>query len=142
MHDHGLGRSSTRYSIGGCTSQMPARTNETAPEGSRTMHMHGRPGIARRVTKASAAVGAVAALLAGMTAFSLPASAKTANPTYTVRTILSGKSLHHSYFKAGSSKRHSESLTQPDDITRIGNDLFVGFQNGVGPQGEASPDGN
>ena len=32
-------------------------------------------------------------------------------------------------------------LTQPDDITQMGRDLFVGFQNGVGPQGEPSPSG-
>ena len=107
-----------------------------------TMHVHGRPGVAQHVTKTFAAIGAVAAVLAGMTAFSLPASAQTANPTYNVRTILSGKNLHHWYVKAGSSKRHSEPLTQPDDITRIGNDLFTGFQNGVGPQGQASADGN
>ena len=105
-----------------------------------TMQVHVRPGIARRVTKTFAAIGAVAAVLAGMTAFCLPASAKTAKVTYNVRTILSGKSLHHSYFKA--KKQHSEPLTQPDDITQIGRHLFVGFQNGVGPQGQASPDGN
>jgi hypothetical protein len=107
-----------------------------------TMHVLDRPGIAWHVAKTFAAIGAVAAVLAGMTAFSLPASAKTANPTYTVRTILSGKNLHHWYVKARSNKRHSEPLSQPDDITRIGNDLFVGFQNGVGPQGQASSDGN
>ena len=59
-----------------------------------------------------------------------------------MRTILSGKSLHHWYTKAGSKVRHSEPLADPDDITRIGNDLFTAFQNGVGPQGQASPDGN
>ncbi len=36
----------------------------------------------------------------------------------------------------------AEALSNPDDITRLGNDLFVGFQNGVGPQGQASTDGN
>jgi len=107
-----------------------------------TMHVLDRPGIARRVAKTFATIGAVVAVLAGLTAFSLPASAKTANPTYNVRAILSGKSLHHWYYKAGSRKRHSESLASPDDITRIGNDLFTAFQNGVGPQGQASPDGN
>ncbi len=107
-----------------------------------TMHVLDRPGIARHVAKTFAGIGAVAAVLAGMTAFSLPASAKTDNPAYNVRTILSGKSLHHWYTKAGSKKRHSEPLTQPDDITRIGNHLFTGFQNGVGPQGQASTDGN
>ena len=109
-----------------------------------TMHVLGRPGIARRLAKMFAAVGAVAAVLVGMTAFALPAGATTRypTPTYNVRTILSGKSLHHRYTKAGSKVRRSEPLTQPDDITRIGNDLFTGFQNGVGPQGQASTDGN
>ena len=109
-----------------------------------TMHVPGRPGIARRLAKIFAAVGTVAAVLAGMTASALPAGATTHQPipTYTVRTILSGKSLHHWYTKAGSKVRHSEPLTKPDDITRIGGDLFTAFQNGVGPQGQASPDGN
>jgi len=40
--------------------------------------------------KTFATIGAVAAVLAGLTAFTLPASAKTGNPTYNVRTILSG----------------------------------------------------
>jgi len=117
-----------------------------------TMHVLGRPGIARRLAKTFATVGAVTAVLVGMTAFTLPADAKThtntrANPhqptpTYTVRTILSGHSLRHWYTKAGSKVRHSEPLTKPDDITRIGGDLFTAFQNGVGPQGQASPAGN
>jgi len=109
-----------------------------------TMHVLGRPGIARRLAKMSAAIGTVAAVLVGMTASALPAGAKAdqPTPTYTVRTILSGKSLHHWYTKAGSKVRHSEPLTKPDDITRIGGDLFTAFQNGVGPQGQPSPDGN
>ena len=109
-----------------------------------TMHVLHRPGIARRVAKASAAVGAVAAVLAGMTAFALPAGAKQAQPvpTYNVRTILSGMTLHHFYTKTGASALFHEPLTKPDDITRIGNALFTAFQNGVGPQGQASTDGN
>jgi hypothetical protein len=103
--------------------------------------MHDRPGIARRVAKPFAAIGAVAAVLAGMSAYASPADAKGA-PVYTVRTILSGKSLHHWYTKAGSKALRSEPLTQPDDITRLGDHLFTGFQNGVGPQGQASTDGN
>jgi hypothetical protein len=35
-----------------------------------------------------------------------------------------------------------EPISQPDDITHLGDDIFVGFQNGVGPQGQASPSGN
>jgi len=109
-----------------------------------TMHVPGRPGMTRRVARMLASVGAVAAVLVGMAAFASPAGAATRQPapTYTVRAILSGKKLHHSYTKAGSSKLYSETLADPDDITRIGNDLFSGFQNGVGPQGQASTDGN
>lgn len=33
-------------------------------------------------------------------------------------------------------------LSDPDDTTQLGADLFVGFRNGVGPQGQPSPDGN
>jgi hypothetical protein len=108
------------------------------------MRMLGRPGIGRCLARLFAAVGAVAAVLIGMTAFALPAGAKVhqPTPTYNVRVILSGKSLHHWFTKAGSHKRHYETLADPDDITRIGNDLFTAFQNGVGPQGQASPDGN
>jgi hypothetical protein len=36
----------------------------------------------------------------------------------------------------------TESLTQPDDIVTLGGNLYVGFQNGVGSQGEVSPSGN
>src|SRR3984885_2827568 len=109
-----------------------------------TMHVLDRPGIARRVAQTFATVGAVTAVLVGMTAFAGPVGATThqPTPTYTVRTILSGKSLHHWYTKAGSKARQSEPLADPDDITRIGKDLFTGFQNGVGPQGQASADGN
>jgi hypothetical protein len=86
--------------------------------------------------------GSVAAILLGMAGFALPAGAGTARPSYDVRQILSGQSLHHWYTKSGSSGWHRERLTQPDDITTAGGYLFTGFQNGVGPQGQASTDGN
>ena len=35
-----------------------------------------------------------------------------------------------------------ESISGPDDITSFGDHIFVGFQNGVGPQGEPSTTGN
>ncbi len=95
-----------------------------------------------RRAKMMMGVGAVASLVLSMVVFALPASAQTARPTYYVRHILSGQSLHHWYTKAGSRKKHREALTQPDDITTIGGNLFTGFQNGVGPQGQASTDGN
>jgi len=64
------------------------------------------------------------------------------NATFEVRQILSGTALHHSFTPAGSTINQTEPLSDPDDITRLGGDLFVGFQNGVGPQGQASTDGN
>ena len=96
----------------------------------------------RGVVKMMTAVGAVASLVMGMVVFAFPASAHPIGPSYDVRQILSGQSLHHWYTRAGSGKAHREALTKPDDITMTGGKLFVGFQNGVGPQGQASTDGN
>jgi len=50
--------------------------------------------------------------------------------------------LKHSYQPDGKGAARTESLTQPDDIVTLGGDLYVGFQNGVGSQGEASASGN
>jgi hypothetical protein len=111
---------------------------------------------ARRVATRLAAAAAAASLLpAGIAlATAAPAmaaaqhaqagSASPANggPAFTVRQILSGKRLHHSFRVAGSGTPHSAPLTQPDDITEAGPYLFTGFQNGVGPQGETAPGGN
>jgi hypothetical protein len=71
-----------------------------------------------------------------------PAQAAAGHPAFTVRQILSGQRLRHSFRVAGSGKLHSAPLTQPDDITAAGPYLFTGFQNGVGPQGQAAPGGN
>jgi hypothetical protein len=109
------------------------------------MHAIGRRARARRGTKAIAVAGAVTATLLATVASALPASARvtsSSRPTYDVHQVLSGKSLGHWYTRAGSSKRHWEPLSSPDDITIFDGDLFTTFQNGVGPQGQASPDGN
>lgn len=50
-------------------------------------------------------------------------------------------------FASGGTLTHSTAdgpvaLTNPDDITALGTHIFVAFQNGVGPQGEANPAGN
>jgi hypothetical protein len=50
--------------------------------------------------------------------------------------------LKHSYQQGGKGAASTESLTQPDDIVTLGGNLYVGFQNGVGSQGEVSPSGN
>jgi hypothetical protein len=101
-----------------------------------------RRGIAGPVARTLAAIGAVTAVLLSMVVFAFPASAKTDGPTYRVIQILSGSSLHHWYTPYGSRKLRREPLTQPDDITRLGGDMFTAFQNGIGPQGQASSDGN
>jgi hypothetical protein len=50
--------------------------------------------------------------------------------------------LKHSYQPDGKGAVRTESLTQPDDIVTLGGNLYVGFQNGVGSQGEVSSSGN
>jgi hypothetical protein len=105
--------------------------------------------ITRRSAKiVAAAVVPASLLIAGATV----AAAATNHPAGSawhhhssrleVRQILNGKDLSHTFTPAGSSQSKSEPLTGPDDITLLGHDLFVGFQNGVGSQGEASTDGN
>jgi hypothetical protein len=57
-----------------------------------------------------------------------------------VKTVLSGASLTHSFTAGGMTT--TAPLSRPDDLTHLGNELFVAFQNGVGPQGEPATDGN
>ncbi|MGA7835719.1 MAG: hypothetical protein WCA31_10990 [Acidimicrobiales bacterium] len=89
-------------------------------------------------TLATIALGLSGLVVGAMNSF--VASATT--PSLQATQILTGSSLHHTYTTAGSTVSHTETLSDPDDISRSDNDLFVGFQNGVGPQGEASSDGN
>jgi hypothetical protein len=93
-------------------------------------------------TKALAAIALPASLLiAGGATAAASASPGTQTAQLTVRHVLNGMNLHHSFTPPGGGKR-TEPLTQPDDITAIGLDLFTAFQNGVGSQGEPSSDGN
>ncbi len=82
---------------------------------------------------------AVGVVTSGIT-YSLDIAGAATGSTFHVTRLFSGTSLHHSYVASGAT--HSEALSKPDDISQSGQDLFVGFQNGVGPQGEASSDGN
>ena len=61
---------------------------------------------------------------------------------YRVRQILNGAKLRHAFIPAGTAQHRSEPLSSPDDITVLGHHIYAAFQNGVGPQGQASPDGN
>ncbi|HEX4398618.1 MAG TPA: hypothetical protein VH136_13350 [Trebonia sp.] len=53
-----------------------------------------------------------------------------------------GTTLKHGFQPNGKGATATESLSQPDDIVALGGNLYVGFQNGVGSQGEASTSGN
>jgi hypothetical protein len=55
---------------------------------------------------------------------------------FTNAVFFNGATLSHS-ISGG-----SEALAQPDDITYSDGHIFVAFQNGVGPQGQASTSGN
>jgi hypothetical protein len=102
----------------------------------------------RRMRNATiAAAGALATtaglVLAGVTtADAAPAHGASGTGQFTVSQILSGTTLHHTYTPAGGTGTKTEPLTLPDDITQLGGDLFTAFQNGVGPQGQPSTDGN
>jgi hypothetical protein len=62
--------------------------------------------------------------------------------TLTVKRIAFGAKLSHTYQANGAGPMVSEPLTGPDDLSRLGQSIFVGFQNGVGSTGTASGDGN
>ena len=55
---------------------------------------------------------------------------------FRARVFASGQGLSHPTAKG------SEALSKPDDITALDGRIYVAYQNGVGPQGEASTTGN
>ena len=59
--------------------------------------------------------------------------------TFQVSTVLSGAALHHSFVSGTSTTPTSEKLSKPDDVTKLGDSLFTGFQNGVGPKASRAP---
>jgi hypothetical protein len=62
--------------------------------------------------------------------------------TLAVKQIALGETLKHSFQPGGTGAAITGRLTQPDDIVALGGHLYVGFQNGVGSQGEVAPSGN
>ena len=63
-------------------------------------------------------------------------SAHAAWAQFTSRVFANGASLHHTFGTT------TEALADPDDITYLNGFIYVGFQNGVGPQGQPSSSGN
>ena len=95
---------------------------------------------ARRAATAFAAMAIPASLVLAGTAATASSGGAHAQPGFTVKQIVNGMKLHHSYTVSGT--RKTEPLAEPDDLTHFGDDLFTAFQNGVGPQGQPSTDGN
>ncbi len=93
----------------------------------------------RPIAALSLAVLAPCAMALGMAGSQAAASP---GSTLTAQTVLTGSSLTHTFTASGAIAPTSEPLRNPDDITGLGGDIFVGFQNGVGPQGQASSTGN
>ncbi len=91
-----------------------------------------RSAIAVLVASAGLAVGAVPAAARRGNDGSWPAGAA----TFTSRVFATGNDITHR-IPAG-----RETISQPDDITYMNGRIYVGFQNGVGPQGQASASGN
>ena len=50
--------------------------------------------------------------------------------------------MTHTFQPNGTGATKTEHLTQPDDLVTLGGNLYAGFQNGVGSQGEVAPSGN
>ncbi|HEY0938075.1 MAG TPA: hypothetical protein VGD91_30570 [Trebonia sp.] len=73
-----------------------------------------------------------------------PSSASAAVPagTLSVKQLAYATTLKHSFQPNGKGAVKTESLSQPDDIVTVGGNLYVGFQDGVGSQGEPSTSNN
>ena len=95
---------------------------------------------ATAVVAAAAALPASLLMAGAVTAVALPHSTARASQ-YQAHVILNGADLRHSFIPAGKKTVRTEALSSPDDITVLGH-IFTAFQNGVGPQGQPSPDGN
>src|SRR5690348_6636362 len=84
--------------------------------------------------------------IAGCSSSSSGSTATSPSPsapkTLTAKEIVFGTTLKHSFQPKGTTTTSTEHLTQPDDIVALGGKLYVGFQNGVGSQGEESGSGN
>jgi hypothetical protein len=79
---------------------------------------------------------AIGALVIASSAKSGADAPRWAAASFTARAFATGADLSHVTPKG------AEAISQPDDITSLGPDIFVGFQNGVGPQGQPSTTGN
>ncbi len=63
-------------------------------------------------------------------------SARSSSASFTSQGFASGAGITHT------TPSGKTPVNQPDDITKLGDRIFVAFQNGVGPQGEPTTAGN
>jgi hypothetical protein len=70
------------------------------------------------------------------------ASASASPTTFTAKQLILGETMTHTFQPNGTGATKTEHLTQPDDLVTLGGNLYAGFQNGVGSQGEVAPSGN
>lgn len=84
----------------------------------------------RRIGTIVAVAGVTAALAPAALAVAASPSANTA-----------GISLPAGFSATVYASSANAAVTGPDDIARLGDNLFVGYQNGVGPKGEPAPSG-
>src|SRR5215469_7015711 len=107
------------------------------------MHTATRLGI---TAIAASLLGAAGCSSSGPSSSSGSSSASTSTSmsshTFTFRQIVLATTLHHSFKPNGTGAARTESLSQPDDIVTLGGNLYVGFQNNVGSQGEVAPSGS
>jgi hypothetical protein len=90
-----------------------------------------------------AVVAAGVLATAGCSSSSSTAPSASASPkTFTVKQIVLGDTLKHSFQPNGTGAMQTERLVQPDDIAAVGGHIYVGFQNNVGSQGEPAGSGN
>ncbi len=93
-------------------------------------------------TAAVGTTGALALSSASADAATKATVATVKQAPLTVKQIAFGAKLHHKFQADGKGAWHSEALSSPDDIAFLSGHIFVTFQDGVGPQGQASPDGD
>ena len=97
---------------------------------------------ATRLGATVAAAGLLGAAGCSSSSSSTPSASSSAPKTLTVKQLAFGETIKHTFKLNGTGAATTGGLTQPDDIAALGGHIYVGFQNGVGSQGEVAPSGN
>src|SRR5262249_33502801 len=79
---------------------------------------------------------------AGCSSSSSSPSTSASPKTFTIKQLILGEAMKHSFKPNGTGGMQTEHLCHPADIAALGGHVYVGFQNNVGPQGEAAGSGN